>query len=71
MDWGNPGRPVAQDLKADLDISTGDGRISLTMPVTLQGKWGSSHVRGALNGGGADLLVRSEDGSIDVHSQAL
>jgi DUF4097 and DUF4098 domain-containing protein YvlB len=51
-------------FKADIAADTGDGRITLNVPVTLNGAMRSSHVRGALNGGGRPLTIRTGDGSI-------
>ena len=57
---------VASDLRAELDARTGDGSIDIGMPVTLSGPAGRHGVRGALNGGGPTLTLRSGDGSIRV-----
>jgi len=57
------------DFAADLDAHTGDGKITVDLPVTMSGSFGSSDVRGKLNGGGEALVVRTGDGSI--HLQRL
>ncbi len=49
---------------ADLDAHTGDGHISLDFPVTISGSMSESTVRGKMNGGGQQLMIRSGDGSI-------
>ena len=54
------------DFAADLDAHTGDGRITLDFPVTVSGALNRSAVRGKLNGGGGQLLLRSGDGSIHI-----
>jgi hypothetical protein len=57
---------IPQDLKADLDAHTGDGHISLDFPVEVSGELSRSTVRGALNGGGPLLKLRTGDGSIRI-----
>jgi hypothetical protein len=57
---------IPGDLRADLDIQTGDGRIELDMPVEVSGTYKRTVVRGTLNGGGPLLWVRSGDGSIRI-----
>jgi DUF4097 and DUF4098 domain-containing protein YvlB len=58
---------LPKDLKADVDASTNDGRITLGMPVTVQGDFGDRKVRGAMNGGGPALRIRTGDGSIRIN----
>jgi len=57
---------VPADLSADVDLHTGDGRITLNLPVTVEGKFGGQDVHGKLNGGGNRLIVHTGDGSITV-----
>jgi hypothetical protein len=56
--------PKDADLPADLDATTGDGRVSLDIP--LEGSVTKWAVRGKINGGGAALTIRSGDGSIHI-----
>lgn len=51
---------------ADLDARSGDGRIDVSMPVTMNGSMNRNSVRGKINGGGQTLEVRSGDGSISI-----
>jgi len=55
---------LPSDLKASLDASTGDGRISSQLPVQIEGRMSKHELRGTLNGGGQSLFVRSGDGPI-------
>lgn len=55
---------LPSDFKATLDASTGDGRISVDLPVTVRGKFSPSNVHGEMNGGGQTLSIRTGDGSI-------
>lgn len=57
---------LPSDLAADVDLQTGDGHISVGIPVTVQGQLGGNHVRGKLNAGGNLLTVHTGDGSIEV-----
>lgn len=52
------------DLAADLDLHTGDGNITINVPVTVEGKVDRQDVRGKINGGGNRLIVHTGDGSI-------
>ena len=51
---------------ADVDVQTGDGRISVDLPVTVSGQVGGNKLRGKLNGGGMLLELRSGDGNIQL-----
>jgi DUF4097 and DUF4098 domain-containing protein YvlB len=57
---------LPSDLAADVDLQTGDGHISVGIPVTVQGQMGGNHMRGKLNNGGNLVTVHTGDGSIEV-----
>jgi DUF4097 and DUF4098 domain-containing protein YvlB len=52
------------DFQADIDATTGDGHISLGIPVTVEGTFSRSAVKGKMNGGGQVLTIHTGDGSI-------
>lgn len=52
------------DFQADIDATTGDGHISLGIPVTVEGTFSKSQIRGKMNGGGQPLTIHTGDGSI-------
>ena len=52
------------DFQADINATTGDGHISLGIPVTVEGTFSKSEVRGKMNGGGQMLTIHTGDGSI-------
>jgi hypothetical protein len=52
------------DFQADIDATTGDGHISLGIPVTVEGAFSRSAVKGKMNGGGQILTIHTGDGSI-------
>lgn len=52
------------DFQSNIDASTGDGHISLGIPVTVEGTFSNSQIRGKMNGGGQQLTIRTGDGSI-------
>jgi hypothetical protein len=52
------------DFQANIDASTGDGHISLGMPVTVEGTFSNSQIHGKMNGGGQPLTIHTGDGSI-------
>lgn len=53
-------------LQAELDAHTGDGRISLDIPLLVTGTYGRTELRGKMNGGGPLLTIRTGDGSIHI-----
>jgi len=54
------------DLRANIDASTNDGRISLGIPVTVEGTFSNSRISGKMNGGGEQLMIHTGDGSIHL-----
>jgi hypothetical protein len=52
------------DFQANIDATTGDGHISLGIPVTVEGTFSKSEIRGKMNGGGQSLTIHTGDGSI-------
>jgi predicted membrane protein len=63
---GDGGIQVAlpADFQASLDASTSDGKVSLSIPVAVEGQVNHSHIRGTMNGGGPALSLHTGDGSI-------
>src|SRR5580765_285040 len=54
------------DLQANIEASTNDGRISLGIPVTVEGTFSTSQIHGKMNGGGQALTIHTGDGSIHL-----
>jgi DUF4097 and DUF4098 domain-containing protein YvlB len=54
------------NLAANLNLHTGDGRITTDFPITVQGSYDKSDLRGTINGGGKELTVHTGDGSITL-----
>jgi DUF4097 and DUF4098 domain-containing protein YvlB len=52
------------DFQTNIDASTGDGHISLGIPVTVEGTFSNSQIHGKMNGGGQALTIHTGDGSI-------
>lgn len=52
------------DFQTNIDASTGDGHISLGIPVTVEGSFSNSQIHGKMNGGGQSLTIHTGDGSI-------
>jgi DUF4097 and DUF4098 domain-containing protein YvlB len=53
-------------LAADLDISTSDGKIDCSLPLTMD-HYDSSHaIRGKMNGGGTPLSIHTSDGNVRI-----
>ena len=57
---------IPADLAADLELHTGDGRITTNIPIAVQGSFDREHIRGKMNGGGNLLSVHTSDGSITL-----
>ncbi len=57
---------LPQDFAADLDASTGDGRVHVDLPVTMSGSMRENSTRGKMSGGGQPLEVRTGDGTIRI-----
>jgi hypothetical protein len=57
---------LPNNLQVDIDATTGDGHISLDIPVTVEGRISKSQVRGKINGGGQMLTIHTGDGSIHL-----
>jgi hypothetical protein len=56
---------VPADFAADIDASTTNGSIDTDFPVTTT-KFSGNRLRGAVNGGGTQLRLRTTNGSIAV-----
>jgi DUF4097 and DUF4098 domain-containing protein YvlB len=58
---------VPEGFAADIDAHTGDGHISIGLPITTSGfNTGENTFRGHLHGGGLPLRIRTGDGSIRI-----
>jgi hypothetical protein len=55
---------LPSDFQTNIDASTGDGHISLGIPVTVEGTFSNSQIHGKMNGGGQPLMIHTGDGSI-------
>ena len=55
---------VPEKFTADLLIHTGDGHITLDVPITVEGRYDNHNIHGKLNGGGGLLNIHTGDGSI-------
>ena len=55
---------LPSDFQTNIDASTGDGHISLGIPVTIEGTFKNSEMHGKMNGGGQPLTIHTGDGSI-------
>ena len=72
VDARSRGGPIALSLparaRADVDARTRSGRIHVEPGVALRGDVGPRHARGAINGGGDPLLLRSAAGHITLRA---
>jgi Toastrack DUF4097 len=63
---GNIEITLAPEVAVDLDAKTSGGRIDIEMPMTLEGSVSKTSVRGAINGGGPELSLRTSGGNVYV-----
>jgi DUF4097 and DUF4098 domain-containing protein YvlB len=63
---GNVDLRLPEGFSANLDAHTGDGRVRVDFPVTVEGGVRETSIRGKMNGGGQPLEMRSGDGNITV-----
>jgi DUF4097 and DUF4098 domain-containing protein YvlB len=54
------------DLKANVDASTTNGSVTVDLPSGVQGIHSGTEVRGAMNGGGPEMTLRTTNGGIHV-----
>lgn len=57
---------VPQNLAASIDASTTNGSINTELPVTTTSRIHRNSLRGTINGGGAELKLRTTNGGIDI-----
>jgi len=55
---------LPSDFQTNIDASTGDGHISMGLPLTVEGTFKNSEIHGKMNGGGQPLTIHTGDGSI-------
>jgi DUF4097 and DUF4098 domain-containing protein YvlB len=53
----------------DVDASASGGSVNCDIPVTVQGKIKKSSLRGQINGGGSELVLRSSGGGIHIEAR--
>jgi len=58
---------LAADIKVNVDAGTSGGRVVTDFPVTVQGELKKTQLRGAINGGGPDLILHTSGGSIYIN----
>lgn len=68
VDTGDGSVEISVDgaLACDLDANTGDGDITVDLPLTMSNKKRGSAFRARINGGGAPFVIRTGDGAIHV-----
>ncbi len=54
------------DVKADLDASTTNGRVSIDFPVTVDGMHSARTIQGTIAGGGAKISLTTTNGNVEV-----
>jgi DUF4097 and DUF4098 domain-containing protein YvlB len=59
---------LPENVRASIDAETSGGRVNSELPVSNTELAEHSHLRGAINGGGEQILLRSSGGSIHVEA---
>ncbi len=54
------------NLQANVDASTSNGSITLDLPTEVEGSHSKTEVRGAMNGGGPEMSIRTTNGGIHI-----
>ncbi|MBK9928189.1 MAG: DUF4097 family beta strand repeat protein [Anaerolineales bacterium] len=71
-DFGNITLALPTDSKLDVDLKTDFGKIKSDLPITVTVTGSSSsdkeEIAGAVNGGGAQLTVKTNSGSININA---
>ena len=57
---------LPENFAADVNLHTGDGHVTVDLPVAVEGRLGEKNIRGKINGGGNLLTVHTGDGSIRI-----
>jgi len=63
---GNVTMRVPEKSAFDLDASTSGGSVSSDLPVSTSGKPKRTHLKGPVNGGGKEVVLRTSGGNIQV-----
>ncbi|MGH9319971.1 MAG: DUF4097 family beta strand repeat-containing protein [Vicinamibacteria bacterium] len=59
---------VPSEFAAELDVDTDDGSIDVDLEATVSGNLTEGRLFGSVNGGGYQLRIRTEDGSVHLSS---
>jgi len=55
-----------KDLRADLDATTTNGRVSIGFPITRHGVTSSRTIKGTIQGGGGKIVIATTNGDVVV-----
>ena len=67
-DFGNIQVTLPADAALNVDLQTDSGKISSDFSLTIKGAPDDNHWVGSINGGGAMLTVKTNNGNIDLQS---
>jgi hypothetical protein len=63
---GNVEAYFSKDLKATLEATTTNGRVSIAFPILRAGVMTSKSIRGTIQGGGAKISLEATNGNVEV-----
>lgn len=59
---------VGPDVAATIDAATSGGSVECDLPITMQGKFDESRLRGTIHGGGEVVYARTSGGNIRIRA---
>ena len=57
---------AAGDLSADVEAHCSNGSVTTDFPVSVSGRMAKNHLKGEINGGGAQMVLKTSNGSIHI-----
>jgi DUF4097 and DUF4098 domain-containing protein YvlB len=53
-------------INADVDLSTTNGHVKSSYPITMEGGFSGKHITGTIGSGGADIRCSTTNGNVDL-----
>jgi DUF4097 and DUF4098 domain-containing protein YvlB len=60
---------VPETIAVNIDAGTSGGHVSSDLPVTVKGEHKGNELRGAINGGGSALVLKTSGGNVQVQKR--
>lgn len=69
-DFGNITLTLPSETALNVDLKTDFGRIDSDFEITVSGTLDENHWIGEINGGGEELIIKTNNGNITIHSNS-